>query len=414
MRDCLAIAPAARPTAEDLVRRITTLLDPCASIVPERCPFPGLAAFSRGGAADYFGRDAELDTLVEQLGRHALIPVVGPSGIGKSSLIRAGLFPRLERTGSWVTMSLRLDGSPFHRLAAALGSPDQTVGELAESLREDPDYLSLALRNVAKRHDAQVLLFLDKFEELCKLAAPQDDLMAFCDCLARAASGSNPWRIVLALRDDFLDRLTAVPSMRPHLPAVMVLGPLSRANLSAAIYGPLANVNYRADIPELVTHIVDEIAEEPASLPLLQLTCKALWERRDVATRQILTIEYKAMGGATGALGTYAQGLVADLTHEEVHLVRRMLLSLVHPDGTRRRRLRTEVLDGIPAASRPVARALLDRLLDRRLVIAAQDSRHHPAQLEIVHEALAMAWPQLGTWFDETYEGFNMTYEERP
>ncbi len=406
VRDCLALEPAARPTAEELVRRLAALLDPRANAADgdARCPFPGLAAFSRDDAAGYFGRRAELDALVEQLRTRTLIPVVGPSGIGKSSFIRAALLPRLDETGRWVVRALRPGGAPFDSLAAALALPGQSVAALAEALRRHPDRLSLVLGEVARHHDARVLVFLDQFEEAFTLAADPAEAIAFCDCLARAAGDAEPWRIVLTLRDDFLGRLAAAPSMRPHLGAVMLLPPLSPADLRAAVAGPLANADYEADTPELIARIVDDVAGQPACLPLLQFTCRSLWERRDARARRILTAEYEAMGGATGALATHAQRLMAELAPDEARLVRGLLLALVHPDGTRRPRLRAELLDGVPEGSREVAELLLDRLLERRLLVAARDAERDEATLEVAHEALATAWPQLARWLDETYE----------
>jgi formylglycine-generating enzyme required for sulfatase activity/tRNA A-37 threonylcarbamoyl transferase component Bud32 len=409
VRDCLVLDPAARPTAEAVVRRLTGLLDPhaAAATAPAdddaRCPFPGLAAFSRDDAADYFGRAEELDAAVEQLREHPLIPVVGPSGIGKSSFIRAALLPRLDEAARWVVVAMRPGASPFDSLAAALAIPDYPADAIADALRRYPDSLSLALAEVARHHDARVLLFVDQFEETFTLG-DDPDAVAFCDCLARAALAAEPWRIVLTLRDDFLGRLAAAPSMRPHLGAVMVLAPLSTADLRAAVAGPLGNAGYEPDAPELVTRIVGDIDGQPACLPLLQFTCRSLWERRDVAARRVLVSEYEAMGGATGALATHAQRLMTELAADEVRLVRGILLALVHPDGTRRPCRRSELLDGMPAGAHGAVGGLVDRLVERRLVVATRDVERDDATLEVAHEALATAWPQLAHWLDETYE----------
>jgi hypothetical protein len=407
VRACLALDPAERPTADELVRRLTALLDPRAAITGDEthCPFPGLAAFSREDAADYFGRRAELDALVEQLRTRALVPIVGPSGIGKSSFVRAALLPRLDEAGRWIALALRPGASPFDSLAAALALPDRPAAVIAESLRRFPDSLSLVLADVARHHDARVLLFLDQFEEAFTLAADPAAAVAFCDCLARAAAAaSEPWRIVLTVRDDFLGRLAAAPAMRPHLGAVMLLPPLSLADLRAAVAGPLAHAEYEADAPDLIERIVGDVAGQPACLPLLQFTCRALWERRDTQARRILTAEYEAMGGASGALAAHADDFMAKLAPDEDRLVRALLLALVHPDGTRQPRRRAELLDGVPAASRDIADRLLDRLLDHRLLVAARDAEHDTAMIEIAHEALATAWPRLAHWLDETYE----------
>ncbi|HWU87905.1 MAG TPA: SUMF1/EgtB/PvdO family nonheme iron enzyme, partial [Kofleriaceae bacterium] len=171
-----------------------------------------------------------------------------------------------------------------------------------------------------------------------------------------------------------------------------------------AIAGPLENAGYEADTPELIARIVDDVAGQAACLPLLQFTCQSLWERRDVAARRISTAEYEAMGGATGALASHARRFLSELTPDEVRLVRGILLSLVHPDGPRRPRRRTEILDGIPTASRDLADGLLDRLLERRLLVATRDAEKGATTLELAHEALATTWPELARWIEETHE----------
>jgi len=400
-RDCLATDPAARPSADDLVRRLTALLDPRASIEDtERCPFPGLAAFTRDDAPDYFGRRAELDGLVEQLRTRALVPIVGPSGIGKSSFVRAALIPRLDETGAWVVVALRPGSTPFQSIAAALARKGRSIEEVATSLRDHPDSLSLILTDLATHHDARVLLFVDQFEETFTLASSDAEAIAFCDCLARAAVAGEPWRIVLTLRDDFLGRLAASRFTRPHLGAVVPLAPMSAVDLRAAVLGPLANVGFEVDDPHLVSKLVADVEGQPACLPLLQFTCHALWERRDPVTRQVLTSEYETMGGATGALGAHAQRFMAELTGDQIRLARSILLALVTPDGTRRPRLQSELLEELPAGAADV----ISRLLERRLIVATRDAEQDVTRIEVAHEALATTWPQLGRWLDETYE----------
>lgn len=395
--DCLAIEPAARPTADQLVRRLSVLIDPRAAVDDEaRCPFPGLAAFSRDDAAGYFGRRGELDAIIEQLRTHPLIPIVGPSGVGKSSFVYAALIPRLSDTGPWSVCALRPGSSPFASLATALC--DGPAEDPAEALRRHPETLSLTLGRIAARRRGRVLVFLDQFEETFTLAGPE--AIAFCDCLARAALPDEPWRLVLTVRDDFFGGLAESPAMRALLGAVMPLAPLSTTDLRAAVLGPLANAGYVPDAPDLADRIVSDVEHQPACLPLLQFTCRSLWDRRDVAARQILTAEYEAMGRASGALAAHAQHLMAQLSAAQVRLVRKLLLGLLHPDGTRRPRRRAELLDGLPGE----AADIVDRLLEHRLLVASRETEADEARLEVAHEALASTWPQLARWLDETYE----------
>ncbi len=418
VRDCLQRDPAARPTAEELVRRIAALSGPreAPAAADPRCPFPGLAPFSRDHAADHFGRRARLDVLVDQLRGRALIPVVGPPGAGKTSFIRAGLLPRLDEGGRWIALRVCPGASPLGALAAALALPDRPAAELAEALRRDPDRLASCLRDVASHHGARVLLFVDQLEELFAGEAPAApevetdeasgarpraaDALAFCDLLGRAASAAEPWRIVLAMRDHVFDRLVVVPPLRPHLGGVMRLPAPSAADLRAAVVGPLASAGYEPDEPALVARIVRDVEGQPACLSLLQLVCQALWERRAPGKRRILTVEYEAMGGAAGALAGHARRFMAELAPGEARIARTLLLALFDPGGARRPRRRGELLGLVPARAREVAGRLLDRLLEHHLLV-----EQHPAgTLELGHDALATAWPELARWLDQTHD----------
>ena len=287
-------------------------------------------------------------------------------------------------------IALRPGSHPFETLAAATGGS-------ASTLREQPDRLSIVLGALATNTRRRVLVFLDQFEETFTLAPA--DAPAFCESIALCAQADEPWRIVLTVRDDFLARLAEAPHMRRHLGALIALSPLSPADLRAAVIGPLANAGFEVDTPELVSRIVADVQSQPACLPLLQFACQSLWERRDSTTHRVLTREYDEMGGASGALAAHAQLLVTKLSPAQVRLARSILLSLLNPDGTRRPRLRAEL-----AVETIANEEVIDRLLEWRLIVATRDTEQDDARLELAHEALASAWPQLARWLDETYE----------
>ncbi len=398
---CLQRDPSRRPTAQDVARRLDELLNPTeAAAAPrgeERSPYLGLATFTRERAADYFGRQAELDAVVEQLRSRVAIPITGPSGIGKSSFVEAALIPRLEESGRWVIVRCRPGALPFESLSRALR--EHGIEATPAALREHPATLALHLHSIAKAGGGRALLFLDQFEEVYTLASPED-AAALCQGVAAAGDPEEPWRAVLTLRDDYLGRLAAVPEMRPYLGGVLTLAPLTRAELETAVRAPLLRAGYDADAPDLPARIARDVEPQPACLPLLQFSCQALWDRRDATTRKILASEYDAMGGAGGALARHAERLLSQLTPGQISLVRSVFLRLVGPDGTRRPRSRDATLEGLARGASEV----VDHLLDHRLLVAHREAETEIAILELAHEALPSAWPLLARWLDESHE----------
>ncbi|MFZ5445944.1 MAG: protein kinase domain-containing protein [Myxococcota bacterium] len=383
---CLAIDPAERPSAADVVQRLDRLLlgrDGAEG----RSPFRGLDPFSEADAADFHGRADEIDAALERVRADALVPVVGPSGVGKSSFVFAGVVPRLKEQG-WRVISLRPGRRPWVSLANALGCP-------VESLSAGPAGLITALRALGP---SRVLLVIDQFEELITLG-DVDDRAAVLAALAIAANADEPWRLMVTLRSDFLGEFAARPELASALRSVLVLRPLGRAALEAAVRGPLSRVGFECDDASLPARIASELEGQAAALPLLQFACHALWERRDAQRKLVLRREYEAMGGAVGALATHAQRLVSEQLPEERRLTRALVLRLVNADGTRKPRTRAELLDRLPEAA-----GQLDRLLSQRLVVSDRVSDDDEPLVELAHESLVTTWPQLTRWLAETQE----------
>ncbi|MDP1822049.1 MAG: bifunctional serine/threonine-protein kinase/formylglycine-generating enzyme family protein [Archangium sp.] len=393
--ECLRIDPTERPSATDVMSRIDRLLAG-RDEVEGRSPFRGLEAFTELDAPDFHGRAEEIDAALERLRTDALVPIVGPSGVGKSSFVFAGVVPRLREVGGWEILSLRPGRKPWASLASALQC-DVTA------LTSKPAGLVTELR---RRSAGRLLLFIDQFEELVTLG-DDDDRLSFLRALALAASADEPWRVMVTVRSDFLGQFAAVPELTSALQSVLVLRPLGRAALEAAVLGPLARVGHAPDEPTLPAQIAAELMGQPAALPLLQFVCQALWDRRDAQRKVVLRREYDAMGGAVGALATHAERLVSELLPGERKLTRALMIRLVNPDGTRKPRTRDELLQGLA----PEAAASLDRLLSQRLLVTTRHEDTGEPLLELAHESLVSTWPQLTRWLAETQESRTLLQE---
>jgi hypothetical protein len=393
--ECLRIDPNERPSASDVIARIDRLLSG-RELVEGRSPFRGLEAFSEQDAPDFHGRVQEIDAALERLRTDALVPIVGPSGVGKSSFVFAGVVPRLRESGAWEVVMMRPGRRPWVSLAAALGCEVTAL--------QKPAGLVTELRS--RTRTSKLLLLIDQFEELVTLG-DEADRLSLLRALALAASPDEPWRVMVTVRSDFFGAFVAVPELTSTLQSVLVLRPLGRAALEAAVTEPLTRAGHTPDDPSLPSKIAAELEGQAAALPLLQFACQALWERRDAQRKRVLQREYEAMGGAVGALATHAERLVRELLPHERKLTRTLMLRLVNPDGTRKPRTRAELLQGLA----PEASAVLYRLVSERLLVTSNQEENDEPLLELAHESLVTTWPQLSAWLLETQESRTLTQE---
>jgi formylglycine-generating enzyme required for sulfatase activity len=398
---CLAIRPEDRPSAEEIASTLETLL--AGKTVDEtRSPFRGLEPFTEADAQDFHGRDADTDAAVERLRTRGLVPIIGPSGVGKSSFIAAGLVPRLKEAGPQVVISLRPGRKPWVGLTNALA----TAGGDRELLAgREPGSLLRALRQLAAVKQARVLLAIDQFEEAVTLAEP-DEAKALLDALAVVPMADEPCRIVLTLRSDFLGSF-ATTRLEGSLADVMVLRPLGVKDLEQAVLAPLTRVQYRPDEPSLAHRIAVELDGQASALPLMQFAMDSLWRRRDSGLRVVLTREYEAMGGALGALAGHAERIALELTDTQRGFTRALMLQLVNVDGTRRPRTREELL----AKVGPDGAESLDHLLRNRLLSSGTNAETGAALIELAHESLTTNWPALTRWLAETQEARTLSHE---
>ena len=369
-------------------------------------PYKGLRAFDESDAEDFFGRDSLVAELVAAVAEHPLVAVVGPSGIGKSSVVKAGLVPAL-RSGalagseSWVFSDMLPGRYPFEELAAALlrvavAHPGGLVEELA---RDD-----VGIRRVVKHvlpPESELLLVVDQFEELFTLTSDEETRRGFLAGLSQLAADSRSRvRVVVTLRADFLDQPLRYAELGELVRAGMVAVTVpSDDDLVAAIERPAAGAGVRF-APGLVSSILADVRDQPGALPLLQYALTELFATR---TSDLLTLEaYVATGGVVGALGRRAEALYESLDRSGQAAARQIFLRLVsvdpHAQDTRRRVRRSELLrlELDPAPLDEVLR----RYGEHRLVTFDREPVTRSPTVEIAHEALLDRWTRLRSWVD--------------
>jgi WD40 repeat protein/tRNA A-37 threonylcarbamoyl transferase component Bud32/energy-coupling factor transporter ATP-binding protein EcfA2 len=375
-----------------------------------RNPYKGLRPFGEADADDYFGREALTDALLERLsgldgGR--FVAVVGPSGSGKSSLLKAGLIPRLRQgalPGSerWPIAELVPGPSPFQELAAALRTAapqiEAELGGLPEAARAP----------LPENEVSELVLVIDQFEELFTMA-DEDERGRFLATLEDAVADPHARvRLVIALRADFYDRPLRYPAFGALVEAGQVnVHPLSPEELEQAITGPAHAVGVALE-PGLVADIVADVAEHPGALPLLQYALTELFERRESAT--LTAVAYRQIGGVSGALARRAEELYGELDDGGKEAARKLFSRLVTlGEGTEdtRRRVRREEVTAIEGSADAIEE-VIDGYGRQRLLSFDRDPVTHSPTVEIAHEALLREWPRLMAWIDEDRDGLRL------
>ncbi len=366
----------------------------------ERCPFPGLMAFEEADAELFFGRATEVSRAMSRLESQPLLAVVGPSGAGKSSFVRAGLVPALKQARRWETIVIRPGRAPLatlaHMLGQITGHPEAEFVLAAQvQLVNEPGYLGTVLRWRAQATRSRVLLFVDQLEELYTHVPDPMQRAAFVATLRAAADDpSSPVRVVISLRSDFLDRPAEDRGFMDAITeGLCYLMPLGREGLRDALVRPLQLAGHAFEQPAIVDHMLDEIAATPGALPLLQFAASQMWESRDRARRVLTVKSYSAMGGIAGTLATHADAVLAAMPWQVRRLVQAVFRRLVTAEGTRA----IVDLDELIALAPDEVPALIGNLVTARLLISNADS-DTGATVEIVHESLITAWPQLRQW----------------
>ncbi len=375
------------------------------------CPYMGLVAFEAEDAQYFFGREELVAELTARLAGTRFLAVVGPSGSGKSSLVRAGLLPSvwagaLPGSEDWQTMVITPGARPLDELAVRLSVlSDDRPAALLRDLEADHRVLDLTIRRALAGQPAGVklLLVVDQFEEIFALCRDKEERRTFINALLYAVEAEEGRTIVVpTIRADFYGRCAAYPQLAARLSDGLLVGPLSEEDLRAAIERPAALVGLQLE-PGLTGMILDDVAGEPGALPLLSHALLETFERRRGS--QLTLSGYAGSGGVAGAIAQTADTVYGGLEPEQQALARSIFLRLTElgAEGTQdtRRRVAPAELQRSEEEA-PAVASLLRTLAAARLVTTGDDT------VEVAHEALIREWPALRGWLDEDREGLRI------
>ena len=387
-----------------------------ATVVPMANPYKGLRAFQEADSADFFGREELTARLLAQLAQpgpfQRFVAVVGPSGSGKSSVVRAGLLPAL-RAGAlpgseqWFIAEAFPGTHPLEELEAALMRVAvHPLPTLLEVLQENERGLARAVKRVLPAGpETELVLVIDQFEELWTLVPDEPTRLHVLRSLLAAVTDarSRLW-IVLALRADFFDRPLSYPAFGELVQArtALVL-PLTPDELQRAIVGPAQRVGLVVQ-PAVIAAIERDVGEQPGTLPLVQYALTELFERR--AGSELTLEAYQHSGGIRGTIARQADELYTNLDAAGQTATRQLFLRLVTlGDGvedTRRRVRRTELLSLSPDSR--VLEGVIEAYGKQRLLTFDRDPVTRGPTVEVAHEALIRAWSRLQQWIDASRE----------
>lgn len=383
-------------------------------------PFKGLRAFSEADEENFFGREILVQQLLTRLGEggdlRRFLGVIGPSGSGKSSVVRAGLIPALRRGGlpgseHWFIVDMLPGKHPFEELEASLlrvavNPPESLLSQLKDGNR---GLLRAVHRILPADETVELVLVIDQFEEVFTLVEDEAERALLLESIATAVMDERSrLRVIITLRADFTDKPLRYVDFGEmmHRRFEFVL-PLTADEVERVIAGPTQRLGLRLE-KGLVSTIIREAGNQPGSLPLLQYALSELFERRE--GRTLTNKAYREIGGVLGALGRSAEAIYANLNEAGQSTARQLFLRLVTlgegTEDTRRRVLREELENLTTDSGRQtMVKGQLSTVADlfgnARLLTFDHDPITRGATIEVAHEALLREWSRLREWLSE-------------
>ena len=393
-------------------------------------PYQGLRYFDQEHVAYFAGRGSFVEQLISSLKENDIdsrfLTVIGSSGGGKSSVIRAGLLPEirrgvLEQSQDWRILVMTPTSFPLRELAVQLSvvlyendverERSRKIQILEEGFLIDERLLNLEVKQafIGESPNQRLLIFVDQFEELFTLCNNENERIAFFNILLYAASiALGQCIIIVSIRAEFYAQVFAYQNLANNIiDKQLILTPMTKEEVREAIVLPAqsSGVVYEDG---LVNQIIQDFVDEPGGLPLLQGTLYELWSKRDNAT--LTHSAYQEIGGVKGAIGTQAEIVFQALTKEEQQVAKRIFLKLVQPGEDSEDTCRQVKISEFYTVNlnQETIENVIYKLINGRLVTSSVDITTNIAQLDVAHEVMIKVWPRLRQWIDEDRESLKL------
>ncbi|TJV38703.1 MAG: hypothetical protein E5Y02_28555 [Mesorhizobium sp.] len=374
-------------------------LPPAPPLDPDANPWRGLRVYDTAQSDLFFGRRKASDALFARVLRERFIVVTGASGLGKSSLVRAGLLPRLDAS-QFHSIVVRPGPMPFASLAAGLRNAALTQMPLIDEQTLKSDRLALANWVKAQPGDYEILLVVDQVEELITMGREDKK---YLDLIAAALDKAGErLRVVFTLRSEFEPQF-AQSALKDRWPAARYLIPaMTQDELQRVVEGPASVKVMRFESEALVDQLVNDVVQMPGALPMLSFALSEMYAhylKRSSDDRTLTSEDYDALGGGvTGSLRVRANQIVDEIGESTARRILERFVSIEAGAFARRRVLKRE-LEVASAAENTCIEKALKRLDETRLTVT--DSVNGDTYLELAHDALILGWDRLLNWVRE-------------